>query len=132
MSSASNVAGSPRSADRVSKHGDEAGRVPLRAFATWAVVLVLAAASIAALGLHLWLFYRDPALFRTLVAEHVQALVGIPLAAASAFCILLVFEARAGHVELEALGIRFRGGAGPAVIWIFAFLSIVAAIRLLW
>jgi hypothetical protein len=61
-----------------------------------------------------------------------DALIGIPLAAASAFCIVLIFEARAGRVEFEALGFRFRGGAGPAVIWVFAFLAIVGAIRLLW
>jgi hypothetical protein len=112
---------------------EEGSRSPgLRAFTTWAVVLLMITASLAALGLHLRLLYSEPALFRSLVVEHVRALIGIPLAGASAFCILLIFEARAGHVEFEALGFRFRGGAGPAVIWVFSFLAIVAAIRILW
>ncbi len=77
------------------------------------------------------LFYSEPSLYRALMVDHVQAMVGIPIAAAGAFCVLLVFEVRAGQVEFEALGFRFRGGAGPAVIWVFAFLARAGAIRLL-
>jgi hypothetical protein len=66
------------------------------------------------------------------MTDYVRAMIGIPIAAAGAFCVLLVFEARTGQVEFEALGFRFRGGAGPAVIWVFAFLAIAGAIRLLW
>ena len=108
------------------------GTTALRLFATWAVVLVMTIASVAALFLALRLFYREPALYRGLMTDHVRAMIGIPIAAAGAFCILLVFEARAGQVEFEALGFRFRGGAGPAVIWVFAFLAIAGTIRMLW
>ena len=111
---------------------ETSGTAALRIFATWAVVLVMAIASLAALGLALRLFFSEPSLYRALMADHVRAMIGIPIAAAGAFCVLLVFEARAGQLEFEALGFRFRGGAGPAVIWVFAFLAIAGAIRLLW
>src|SRR5215218_10271483 len=79
---------SRRSTSRLRKRKEALKSTPLKVFATWAVVLVLTAASLAALALHLRLLYSDPALFRVLVINHVQALIGIPLAAASAFCIL--------------------------------------------
>jgi hypothetical protein len=104
----------------------------IRAFATWAVVLSVAVSGTAALVLILRLFFSDPNLFRDLMRDHVRAIVGIPMAAASAFCILLFFEARAGNVQFSGLGFTFKGGAGPAVIWVFAFLAFTGAIRLLW
>jgi len=113
-----------------SEHKPAGGSI--RAFATWAVVLVMAVAGVAALFLVLRTLLTDATLVHTLVVEHVRAMVGIPMAAGTAFCILLIFEARAGHVEFEALGFKFRGGAGPAVIWVFAFLAFVGAVRLLW
>jgi hypothetical protein len=127
-----NTSGGIRKEGLAPRHKEPPRDSLLGIFAKWAVVLALTAASLAALGLHLRLFYSDPTLFRTLVIEHVRALIGIPLAAASAFCILLIFEAREGHIEFQILGIHFRGGAGPAVIWIFSFLAIVTSIRLLW
>ena len=111
---------------------ETSGTTALKIFATWAVVVVMTIASLAALGLALRLFYSEPSLYRDVMIDHVRAMIGIPIAAAGAFCVLLVFEARAGQIEFEALGFRFRGGAGPAVIWVFAFLAIAGAIRLLW
>jgi hypothetical protein len=104
----------------------------VRAFGTWAVVLAVAVSGAAALLLILRLFFSDQSLFKDLVRDHVRAIVGIPLASASAFCILLFFEARSGNVQFTGLGFTFKGGAGPAVIWVFAFLAFTGAIRLLW
>ena len=87
---------------------------------------------IVAIMVTFWLFLSDMKRFQTLMVDHVRAVVGIPIAAISSFCVLLVFEVRAGQVEFEALGFKFHGGAGPAVIWVFSFLAFVAAIRLLW
>jgi hypothetical protein len=104
----------------------------LATFAKWAVVLIMTLGALIALALLVGVFYRDDALFRSLLKDHVCAIVGVPMAASSAFCVLLFFEARAGQVEFEALGFHFRGGSGPAIIWVFAFLAFVSAIRLLW
>jgi hypothetical protein len=104
----------------------------IRAFATWAVVLSVAISGAAALFLILRVFYFNQALFEKLITEHVRAIVGIPMASCSAFCVLLFFEARSGNVEFSGLGFSFKGGAGPAVIWVFAFLAFTGAIRILW
>ena len=54
------------------------------------------------------------------------------MAALSAFCLVVVLQATAGNIEFEALGFRFRGAAGPIVLWVLAFVVFVLAIRLLW
>jgi len=54
------------------------------------------------------------------------------MAAASAFCVLLILEARGGRIEFDVPGVHFRGASGPAVIWVFAFLVFATVIRLLW
>jgi hypothetical protein len=84
------------------------------------------------LALLVGVLYRDDALFRSLLKDHVRAIVGVPMAASSAFCVLLFFEAHAGQVEFEALGFHFPWWLWPTIIWVFAFLAFVSAIRLLW
>jgi hypothetical protein len=78
------------------------------------------------------LVYKDQDFFKTLMKEHVRAVVGVPLAAASSFCVLLVLETRSGPIEFQGLGFSFHGASGPAVIWIFAFLAFGGIIRILW
>jgi hypothetical protein len=60
------------------------------------------------------------------------ATVGLPFAALAAFCIVTILEASYGPIEIEGFGIKFKGAAGPAIIWIFTFLSITSSIKLVW
>ena len=59
-------------------------------------------------------------------------IIGLPFAALAALCLVLILEAKAGPIEFEALGFKFRGASGPLVLWIFCFLAIVVAIKTLW
>jgi hypothetical protein len=95
-------------------------------------VLSVALAGAVALFLVVRLFYVKQALFERLVTEHLRAIVGIPMASSSAFCVLLFLESRAGNVQFTGLGFSPKGGAGPALIWVFAFLAFAGAIDLLW
>jgi hypothetical protein len=104
----------------------------LRWFATWAIVLLMVVSAFLALFLVVQVFYRDPAQYGKFVYDHIRAVVGVPMAAASAFCVVLFLEVRGGPMEFEAMGFSFRGAAAPAVIWIFAFLAFASVIRLLW
>jgi hypothetical protein len=105
---------------------------PLRTFATWAATLLMTFVSVVGVWLLVRAFFTNGELYTKLLSDHVRAVVGVPMSAASAFCVLLVLEARGGAIEFEALGFRFRGASGPAVIWIFAFLVFAGVIRLLW
>jgi hypothetical protein len=63
---------------------------------------------------------------------HPGAVLGLPLAALAAICIVLFLEAKSGHIEFEGFGFKFRGASGEIVLWVFCFLAIVAAIKALW
>ena len=75
--------------------------------------------------------FMDPAVFEVAVA-HFAATVGLPSAAIAALCIVVFLESASGPIEFEGLGFRFKGASGPIVLWVFCFLAIAAAIKLLW
>jgi hypothetical protein len=67
-----------------------------------------------------------------LTNDHYAALVGTPMSAVTAFCIVSLLKVTSGPIEFEAFGFKFRGASGPIVLWVFCFLSIAAAFHLLW
>jgi hypothetical protein len=75
----------------------------------------------------------DPSNWLTkLTKTHYAALVGTPMSAVTAFCIVSLLKVTSGPIEFEALGFKFRGASGPIVLWVLCFLSVVAAFHLLW
>ena len=46
--------------------------------------------------------------------------------------IVIVFKQTDGSVEFEAGWVKFKGAAGPVVLWIMAFLAMVGGSRMLW
>jgi hypothetical protein len=70
--------------------------------------------------------------FERLTSERYAALVGTPMSAVTAFCIVSLLKVTSGPIEFEAFTFKFRGASGPIVLWVFCFLVIVAAFRLLW
>jgi hypothetical protein len=104
----------------------------LRSFSNWAVVLSMTLVGLIALILVVGALVRTPALLADLLTNHLRAVVGVPLSGASAFCVLLLLEARAGNIKFSGWGLNFEGASGPAVIWIFAFMAFGAVIRMLW
>jgi len=113
-------------------NADAPQNAALRAFSTWAVIVGMTISGFASMALIIKLLWTKPEVYERLIITNVRGVVGIPLAAASAFCIILLLEARAGRIEFEAVGFKFRGASAPAIIWIFAFLAVVVGIRLLW
>jgi hypothetical protein len=76
-------------------------------------------------GLHANLYF-------SVIRDHFVAVVGLPMAAVAALFIVLVLRSTDGPLEFEALGITFRGGSGPVVLWLVCFLGIVVALKLIW
>jgi hypothetical protein len=75
----------------------------------------------------------DPTNWLTkLTRTHYAALVGTPMSAVTAFCIVSLLKVTSGPIEFEAIGFKFRGASGPIVLWVFCFLSIAVAFHLLW
>ena len=67
-----------------------------------------------------------------LTQSNYAALVGVPMSAVTAFCIVSLLKVTNGPIEFEALGFKFRGASGPIVLWVLCFLAIVVAFRVLW
>ena len=71
--------------------------------------------------------------FLQVLERNYAACVGVPLSALTAFCIVLLLKiVSTGPIEIEALGFKFRGAAGPVVLWIFCFLAVTFGVYLLW
>lgn len=67
-----------------------------------------------------------------LAKQQFPAVVGLPMAALAALCLVVLLEIQAGNVELKAFGFEFKGAAGPIVMWVICFFAISAAIKMLW
>lgn len=76
--------------------------------------------------------WADQSWIIVLAREHFAAIVGAPLAAFASLLLVLFLRYTAGPIELETLGFKIKGGAGPLMMWIFCYLAIVTGIKLLW
>ena len=105
---------------------------PLRRFGPWVAVIGMTIGASIALYLISELFITDQTLFRDLIKDHVRAVVGIPMAAGSAFLVVFLLESVAGRIEFEVFKLKFRGASGQVVLWVFTFLAFTLGIRILW
>ena len=64
--------------------------------------------------------------------KHFAATIGLPFAALAALCLVILLEITTGTVEVRGLGFEFKGAGGPIVMWVCCFLSIAAAIKMVW
>ena len=122
---------------QVNPDGDESrSDVALRRVASWLAILgtwALAGYFFGFLIYHsLWPTSSRSSWLIRVIELHYAATIGLPMSAISSACIVLLLKATAGPIEFEALGFRFRGASGPVVLWIFCFLAMIAALRLLW
>lgn len=70
--------------------------------------------------------------FMNYIFAQPAAVFGVPCAAAAAMFVVLLLRTTQGPIEFEVIGVRFRGASGPIVMWVLTFLSVIAAIKLLW
>jgi hypothetical protein len=94
-------------------------------------IALFAVLGIASLFVAVWMNRFDPIL-TDLVLANFPAIIGLPLAAITAFVVVAVFRQSENPIEFQALGFRLKGAAGEIVLWIACFLAIVIGIRLLW
>lgn len=70
--------------------------------------------------------------FVQMLQEHFAATIGVGISAVSAFCLVALLELYVGRVELEGMGFKFRGAAGPVFLWALCFVAMIWAVWLLW
>ena len=67
-----------------------------------------------------------------LIAEHVAAVVGLPICAIGSFVLIYLLKVGKAPIEIEALSFKFKGAAGPVILWIFCFLAMAYGIKMLF
>jgi len=67
-----------------------------------------------------------------LLEQHYAAIVGIPMSAIGAFCVVTLLKITHGPIEVDGFGLKFRGAAAPIVFWILCFAAFVWSVYLLW
>jgi len=63
---------------------------------------------------------------------HFAALFLVPMAALMSMCVVVLLRYTAGAIEFKGLGFDFKGASGQVVLWVFCFLALIAALKLLW
>ncbi|MGA3302171.1 MAG: hypothetical protein ABSC72_02660 [Methylovirgula sp.] len=93
------------------------------------LVVMIAAALTASL---IYVIVHNQDSLRDDAAHHVTAILCVVGAAIAALLLVVFFRRDGNAMDIEALTIRFRGGAGALLLWILAFLAMVAGLRILW
>jgi FtsH-binding integral membrane protein len=103
----------------------------IRKTAFWfAVAAVLGAAVVFAFAL--LVVQQQYTKWEETLEKHFAAIIGLPGAAAVAFVLVIFLRQAEGPVEFEGLGFKVKGAAGQVLMWVLCFLSIAAAIKLVW
>jgi len=108
----------------------------LKRLVSWAVVTGTALATLGFFGFltfhAIWGKAAPDTWPTAMVNTHFAAMVGTPLSAMTAYCIVSLLKVTSGPVEFEALGFKFQGASGPIILWVFSFLAIGTIFHFLW
>jgi hypothetical protein len=66
------------------------------------------------------------------VFQHYLVFFGMPYAGFFAYYLVTALESSRGPIEVEFVGFKFKGAAGPLVFWLLVFLSIQLGFSLFW
>jgi hypothetical protein len=98
----------------------------------WAVVVSIIIALIglySLLGLAIARRFDD---FCNQLMAHAVVIVGLGGMGMASALLVIVFKQIEGPIEFGAGWIKFKGAAGPVVLWIITFLAMVGGSRMLW
>lgn len=103
----------------------------------WTVALV----GLSTLGflvlLLVWRIFIHPNLsgaqYAELAMKHVQAFIGLPMAAICSLVLVSVLQQRSGEgISFKGLSFEFTGPSGEVVLWVLCFFTISLSIKMLW
>ena len=118
---------------RTSEHGHH---VPDRIASKRRILIAIFGVSFAALGSVVfgWIadqtFGRD--VWQAFVLENFELVIGTPMAAALAFCIVMIFYGSfEGPLKMRIGVLEIEGPAGPILLWVACFIAVVWGIFVL-
>lgn len=93
------------------------------------LLLILA---IAGLPFVVWMMKEKPERWEDVLRPHIQAIIGLPIAGAVAFALVVFLKQTEGAIKFSGLGFTFDGASGQVIMWVVCFLAIAGATKLLW
>jgi hypothetical protein len=68
-----------------------------------------------------------------ILMDHFVCVVGLPMSAIASLFIVLVCEIFArDKIRFKALGVQFEGASGQVILWALCFITMTAALNILW
>lgn len=98
----------------------------------WVILIATAAWGLFAGGFLAYHSSQPNSWLLALIQNHFAALMGVPMAALMAMCVVILLRYSAGPIEFKVPGVHFTGASGQVAFWVVCFLSIITAIKLLW
>jgi hypothetical protein len=95
------------------------------------IVAIAALMAIDILALALWLNRFDPILTQ-IVLKNAPVIIGLPLAAAVSFVVVVFFKQSETPVVVKLPSIELSGSSGEVFLWLVTFVCISLMIHLLW
>ena len=75
--------------------------------------------------------WKNPTI-RQLMLDQFPVIVILPATGLFAFLIVSIFQSTSGVIHFEVFGLKLEGAAGPILMWVICFLSIVLSVSVLW
>ena len=73
-----------------------------------------------------------PREYTAFVLQNYLVFFGMPYAAFFSYYLVSALESSRGPIEVEFVGFKFKGAAGPLVFWLLIFLSVQLGFKLFW
>lgn len=108
--------------------GDQRVRKGVTILAVIGAVAIAAMLVIAVIGLSV----SGDVVYASIVVTHYPVTFGLPMAAIAALVLVFLLEYARGPVEFEVPGFKFKGAAGPLVMFVIVYLAIASSIAFLW
>jgi hypothetical protein len=95
------------------------------------IIAIVALVATASVILALWINRFDPVV-TDLVVKNFAAIIGLPFAFIASFIVVALFRQGDVPMEFKGLGLEFKGASGEVILWLFCFMAISGAIKVLW
>jgi hypothetical protein len=95
----------------------------------YTLILAIVAIGVVLVDAAVWMTQPQ---FPLLIIDKFAAIIGLPMSAIASLILVVFLHESQGKIEFEILGMKFRGASGPVVMWIFSFLAMAFAIKIMW
>jgi hypothetical protein len=98
--------------------------------AAWIIIFLCGCVCVTLLAF--WIAAFVLTMDKELFKQHYVGVVGMPSICLGAFMLVMIFRRTSGPIQLEMFSIKFKGAAGPIIMWALAVLTMATAVKMNW